>query len=174
VIEMATCPLCSEAFDGGEPYLDHLEEAHGLRDDEGTATVTQIRAHRIEDDAAMTLVAEAVLDSPPTNGEGSASAPAVSAAPAPAVSAAGSAAATGAIPAPTPVAARTRPSPASPSDRYLLASRHGDVALYGPGLVMLLTGVARLEADLLGLLLIVLGTALVVLGMLLPLVLGRR
>jgi hypothetical protein len=173
VIEMATCPLCSEAFDGGEPYRDHLEEAHGLRDDEGTATVTQIRAHRIEDDAAMTLVAEAVLDSSPSNGE--ASAPAAGpAAPAPVVSAAGSVPAAGVTPAPTPAAAGTRPSPRSPSDRYLLASRHGDVALYGPGLVMLLTGVARLEADLLGLLLIVLGTALVVLGMLLPLVLGRR
>lgn len=164
---MATCPLCSEAFDGGEPYRDHLEEAHGLRDDEGTATVTQIRAHRIEDDAAMSLVAEAMLDTPPK--------PAAEPSPAPASAAPTEAPAP---PAPSPAAAVTAVTAAvSPwwrAARYPLATRHGDVALYVPGLVLLLTGVARLEADLLGLLFVVLGAALVVLGMLLPLVLGRR
>jgi hypothetical protein len=40
--------------------------------------------------------------------------------------------------------------------------------------VLLLTGIVRLEADLLGLLFLLLGAAMIVLGMLLPLVLGRR
>jgi hypothetical protein len=39
---------------------------------------------------------------------------------------------------------------------------------------MVITALARLDADVLGLLLLLIGTALVVLGMLLPLVLGRR
>jgi hypothetical protein len=64
VNDVATCPLCSAAFDGGEPYRDHLEQAHGLEDDEGTATVTQLHANRIEDEAAMSLVAEAELETP--------------------------------------------------------------------------------------------------------------
>ena len=64
--------------------------------------------------------------------------------------------------------------PRGRAGRYPLATRHGDVALYAPGLVLLVTAVARLEADVLGLLFLLLGTALVVLGMLLPLVLGRR
>ena len=157
---MATCPLCSEAFDAAEPYRDHLEAAHDLHDDEGTATVTQIVPPRIEDDTA-TLVAEAMLDAPAPL----AAAP-VSSEPSPA--AAGS---------PAPVAAakpRRVPLDLAAGDRYPLATRHGDVALYGPGLALLLTALVRLEADVLGLLFLVLGTAMVVLGMLLPLVLGRR
>jgi hypothetical protein len=39
---------------------------------------------------------------------------------------------------------------------------------------MVLTALVRLDGDVLGLLLLLMGTALVVLGMLLPLVLGRR
>ena len=160
VNDVATCPLCSAAFDGGEPYRDHLEQAHGLEDDEGTATVTQLHANRIEDEAAMSLVAEAVLDTP-------ASAPA----PLPEQ--------------PSPNSARKVADSATfraefggdagaASTRYLLATRHGDVALYAPGLAMVLTALVRLDGDVLGLLLLLMGTALVVLGMLLPLVLGRR
>lgn len=157
VNDVATCPLCSAAFDGGEPYRDHLEQAHGLEDDEGTATVTQLHANRIEDEAAMSLVAEAVLD-----------APAPAAAPA--------------TREPTSNSARKSPDTedfraefdGGTSTRYLLATRHGDVALYAPGLLMVLIALARLDADVLGFLLLLIGTALVVLGMLLPLVLGRR
>ena len=143
------CPLCSAAFDDAEPYRDHLEEAHGLRDDEGTATVTQLRAaSTIEDDDAMSLVAEAVLDGAapddPTPGLGDWHPPTV------------------------PI------TQSRDGGRYPLATRYGDTALYAPGLVLLLTAVVRLEADVLGLLFLVLGTAMVVLGMLLPLVLGRR
>jgi hypothetical protein len=153
VNDVATCPLCSAAFDGGEPYRDHLEQAHGLEDDEGTATVTQLHANRIEDEAAMSLVAEAVLETP--SREVAPEPPAVPSS-APAVQCSASA-----------VGAAT-------STRYLLATRHGDVALYAPGLLMVLIALARLDADVLGLLLLLIGTALVVLGMLLPLVLGRR
>jgi hypothetical protein len=165
VSDVATCPLCSAAFDGGEPYRDHLEEAHGLEDDEGTATVTQIHARRIEDEAAMSLVAEAVLDAP---------APAAASVPA---------SASGSPPAePTPNSARNSSDTEDfraefgrgAATRYLLATRHGDVALYAPGVLMLLIALVRLDADVLGFLLLLLGTALVVLGMLLPLVLGRR
>jgi hypothetical protein len=160
VNDVATCPLCSAAFDGGEPYRDHLEQAHGLEDDEGTATVTQLHANRIEDEAAMSLVAEAVLDAPARD----ASAPAPEVPPAP------------------PNSARNDADSATfraefgggASTRYPLATRHGDVALYAPGLLMVITALARLDADVLGLLLLLIGTALVVLGMLLPLVLGRR
>lgn len=158
--DVATCPLCSAAFDGGEPYRDHLEQAHGLEDDEGTATVTQLHASRIEDEAAMSLVAEAVLETPARD------------APAPAPE----------VPPAEPNSARSVADSATfraefgagTSTRYLLATRHGDVALYAPGLLMVLIALARLDADILGLLLLLIGTALVVLGMLLPLVLGRR
>jgi hypothetical protein len=153
VSDVATCPLCSAAFDGGEPYRDHLEQAHGLEDDEGTATVTQLHANRIEDEAAMSLVAEAVLETPSRE-----VAPEPPAVPSSAPAVQSSASAVGAV----------------TSTRYLLATRHGDVALYAPGLLMVLIALVRLDADVLGLLLLLIGTALVVLGMLLPLVLGRR
>jgi hypothetical protein len=153
VNDVATCPLCSAAFDGGEPYRDHLEQAHGLEDDEGTATVTQLHANRIEDEAAMSLVAEAVLETP---------------APAERTTNPNSA------PNVAERATLRAESEDGPPTRYLLATRHGDVALYAPGLLMVLIALARLDADVLGLLLLLMGTALVVLGMLLPLVLGRR
>ena len=157
VNDVATCPLCSAAFDGGEPYRDHLEQAHGLEDDEGTATVTQLHANRIEDEAAMSLVAEAVLDAPAPESAPSPPQPPPSSAP--------SSSATEDVRAGVGEGASTR---------YLLATRHGDVALYAPGLLMLLIALVRLDADVLGFLLLLIGTALVVLGMLLPLVLGRR
>jgi hypothetical protein len=145
VFDLATCPLCSAAFDDAEPYRDHLEEAHGLRDDEGTATVTQLHAaSAIEDDAAMSLVAEAVLSVPEAGDR------------------------------PAPDGPITVIRAAAGTERYPLATRYGDVALYAPGLLMVLTALARLEADVLGLLCLLLGTVLVVLGMLLPVVLGRR
>lgn len=148
------CPLCSAAFDDAEPYRDHLEEAHGLRDDEGTATVTQLRAASpIEDDAAMAMVAEAVLDAAPAESGDADTEPTPELGDRP---------------------AWHRPITQFRAERYPLATRHGDVALYAPGLLMVVTAVVRLEADVLGLLLLLLGTVLVVLGMLLPLVLGRR
>lgn len=173
MFDVATCPLCSAPFDDAEPYRDHLEEAHGLRDDEGTATVTQLRApSAIEDEAAMSLVAEAVLDTAPAAGATGPEAEPEAPPEAPPT------------PGPAdrhPPAPPTTPSTQGPrsglrwgTGRYPLATQHGDVALYLPGLLLLLTALVRLEADVLGIAFLVLGAAMVVLGMLLPLVLGRR
>ena len=157
MIDVVTCPLCNDSFDGGVAYRAHLEDAHGLRDDEGTATVVP---EPTPDDDHLSLMAEALLDDRPA----SSSAPEPAATPAPVASASPS-------PEPrAPVEWLERPS----SGRYELSTRYGDVALYAPGLLMLLTSVVRLEADLIGVVLLVVGVALIVLGMLLPVVHGRR
>ena len=151
VIDVVTCPLCNDAFDGGVAYRAHLEDAHGLRDDEGTATVVP---EPTPDDDHLSLMAEALLDdrpaADPTPTAESATTPHRGEA--------------------EPVTWPERPS----SGRYELATRYGDVALYAPGLLMLLTSVVRLEADVIGFVLLVVGVALIVLGMLLPVVHGRR
>ena len=54
MIEVVTCPLCEDGFGDAEAYRAHLEEAHRLRDDEGTLT-------SVPDDDHLSMLAEALL-----------------------------------------------------------------------------------------------------------------
>lgn len=158
-----TCPLCSAALASAVAYRDHLADEHDLQDDEGTATVIQVEPPSEEEvvDPDLAFMAEAMLDAPSHVPASSPSEP---------------------LPAPKngtvvendgvkkPVRVPVRP----PSGRYPLAIQYGDVALYAPGLVLVLIAAVRLDADVLGFVFLLLGVALIVLGMLLPLVHGRR
>lgn len=163
---VASCPLCRERFEVPADYKAHLAEIHALIDDAGTDTEAVV---------APPPPPEPDPEPPasPTKAEVKAEAKAR-------VREAKEAKPARAPRAPRPARAR-RPSLLShlrlpvvaAGGRYPLALRYGDVALYAPGALLVLAGVAGRGSDAVSLTMAIFGAVLVMTGMLLP-ILHRR
>jgi hypothetical protein len=136
----ARCPICGALSDDPVAFRDHLAVAHELIDDEGTDTIRDLE-RRVQE----------IAEQPP--------APALPIAPAPPAAAPQPGAET------TPLGPPTR---REASTYYPLALRYGDVALYVPGVILLVTGL--IEGNMA---LVLSGLLVSVLGILMP-VIHRR
>lgn len=166
---VASCPLCRERFEAPADYKAHLAEIHALIDDAGTDTEAVVAPPPPPEP-------DPEPPAPPTKAEVKAEAKARLRE------------AKEAKPARAPRAPRepTSPRPARarrPSllshlrlpvvdagGRYPLALRYGDVALYAPGALLVLAGVAGRGSDAVSLTMAIFGAVLVMTGILLPIV----
>ena len=133
--QQARCPICGALADDPVAFRDHLAVAHELIDDEGTDTIRDLE-RRVEEIAEQTPAPVVPIAAPP---------PPPPAAP---------------QPQPRPPVERQRP----PS-HYPLALRYGDVALYAPGVILLVTGLVEGNMAL-----VLSGLLVSVLGILMPVI----
>lgn len=152
---VGVCPLCDLRFEAGDVFRGHLADEHGLVDDEGT--LTEVSGPPSSPDSQD-----------PSVGEGATPV----AAAIPATRRARPRLTVGRLRGPRPPGAATPAEVPRPTaaDRgpFPLARRHGDVALYIPGFLLVVAAVLRGRSDVLGLAFVGFGAPMLALAILLP------
>ena len=158
-VGVGVCPLCDLRFEAGDVFRGHLADEHGLVDDEGTHTD----------------VSGSPSSPDPQDQSGGEDATPI-AADIPAIRRGGLRRIVGRLRGQRPpTAATTVEVPPATRERgaadrgpFPLARRHGDVALYLPGLLLVVAAVLRGRSDVLGLAFVTFGAPMLALAILLP------